>query len=69
MSKERKKSKPRLPPRMIVAGMTQTAMISAVAGYVAVRSVSGVKFPALQDGAKGHIPVNHNKESARPRFL
>jgi hypothetical protein len=37
--KKQKKPKPKLLARMIVAGMTQPAMISAAAGYAAVRSV------------------------------
>jgi hypothetical protein len=42
MTKRRKKPKPQLLLRMIVAGMTQLAMIFAVAGYAAARSVLGV---------------------------
>jgi hypothetical protein len=38
MTKKQKKLRPQLLLRMIVAGMTQHAMIFAVAGYAAVRS-------------------------------
>jgi len=42
MAKKRKKPKPQLLLRMIVAGMTQHATIFAAAGYAAVRSEFGV---------------------------
>jgi hypothetical protein len=38
VTKKRKKPKPQLILRMIVAGMNQAAMTFAVAGYAAVRS-------------------------------
>ena len=38
MTKKQKKLRPQLLLRMIVAGMTQHAMIFAVAGYAAARS-------------------------------
>jgi len=42
MTKKRKKLKPQLLLRMIVAGMTQPAMIFVVAGYAAARFEFGV---------------------------
>ena len=43
MTKKRKKLKPQLQLRMIVAGMIRAAMIFAVAVYAAVRSEFGVR--------------------------